>query len=392
MSTMSDWARDEIELACKKENPNWDGKSFDYGCSCYQSALKAYLSIMEDGHSGSSFGFTKNILKKLLDGDPLTPITDDDFHEENNIIFGDTNDKNDGKPYRVKDIQCRRKSGLFKEVYSDNSVKYHDLERQYCRNIEDGMTFTGSAGNIVDEMFPISMPYMGCGDKNYEVGVIDFLCDEKNGDFDHQGVIYVKEPNGNIIPVNDHYFRETDNGWCECSESEFFNDYLHRLDKLSIKSIEYILNDIVDYFYENVLEPLHKPDDYGFYRKYNMPKLIERFETEYKEFNENILHEIENQCIIFDLFPYLNRYSFYRDIINENKSLDQVIKHAIELNSKYKDIPLYFKFFKDYDEEKISSCVVKLRELINSYKDKFSEFINDTIKVEILNSRNDVSE
>ena len=39
--TMTEWAEREIAAACKIENPNWDGNSFDYGCSCYQSAQLA---------------------------------------------------------------------------------------------------------------------------------------------------------------------------------------------------------------------------------------------------------------------------------------------------------------------------------------------------------------
>ena len=27
--TMSEWAKREVEIACKKENPNWDGESFN---------------------------------------------------------------------------------------------------------------------------------------------------------------------------------------------------------------------------------------------------------------------------------------------------------------------------------------------------------------------------
>ena len=34
--------RKEIELAIKRENPNWDGKSFDYGCCIYQNVLECY--------------------------------------------------------------------------------------------------------------------------------------------------------------------------------------------------------------------------------------------------------------------------------------------------------------------------------------------------------------
>ena len=85
--TTEEWAEREIEIACKKENPNWDGKSFDYGCACYQSALKAYKSLCEDGHSGTSFNITKNILIRLMEGLPLKPITDDDFKRDIIITY-----------------------------------------------------------------------------------------------------------------------------------------------------------------------------------------------------------------------------------------------------------------------------------------------------------------
>ena len=44
--SMYKWAEQECKLACKKENPNFDFGSddFDYGCSCYESALKKVLS------------------------------------------------------------------------------------------------------------------------------------------------------------------------------------------------------------------------------------------------------------------------------------------------------------------------------------------------------------
>ena len=83
--TLTTWSEHEIELACKRENPDWDGKSFDYGCSCYQSALKAYKSLLSDGHSGASFGLTRNILVPLMDGLPLTPIDEKDFEKGNHM-------------------------------------------------------------------------------------------------------------------------------------------------------------------------------------------------------------------------------------------------------------------------------------------------------------------
>ena len=59
MSDMYSWAEQECRLACKRENPNFDFDSndFDYGCSCYKSALKAYNSLVEDDHSGMSFSY-----------------------------------------------------------------------------------------------------------------------------------------------------------------------------------------------------------------------------------------------------------------------------------------------------------------------------------------------
>lgn len=46
MSSMLDWAKREVKIACKKENPNRKEGEFDYGCACYESALKAYVTMV----------------------------------------------------------------------------------------------------------------------------------------------------------------------------------------------------------------------------------------------------------------------------------------------------------------------------------------------------------
>ena len=147
---MLEWAKKEVELACKKENPNWDGKSFDYGCACYQSALKAYESLIEDDHSGFSWGLTKGILVRLMDGNVLTPIEDtDDIWAAESI-----SEKMDIK-------QCKRMSSLFKVINKDGSVIYTDHNRVYCMYDGSDATFTtGRATRCVDALFPITMPYM----------------------------------------------------------------------------------------------------------------------------------------------------------------------------------------------------------------------------------------
>lgn len=74
--SMTEWAKREIEIAIKKERGDGDPNEWDYGCACYESAYKAFLSLYEDEHSGCSIGFTKEILNRLIDGKPLTPIED----------------------------------------------------------------------------------------------------------------------------------------------------------------------------------------------------------------------------------------------------------------------------------------------------------------------------
>ena len=117
--SMLDWAKREVEIACRKENPNRKEGEWDYGCACYESALKAFESLCGDGHSGFSIKMTQQILNRMIDGQPLTPIEDtDDIWEECPWS------KNGEKRY-----QCERMSSLFKTVYPDGTVRYSDVDR-----------------------------------------------------------------------------------------------------------------------------------------------------------------------------------------------------------------------------------------------------------------------
>lgn len=193
--SMSDWAAAEIAAACKRENPDWDGVSFDYGCACYQSALKAYKCLMEDGHSGTSFGFTRGILIRLLHGLPLSPIVEADFK-------GGTEMPSDDKT----SIQCPRMSSLFQDTAATGEVTYTDVQRCYCVDIHNpSNTFTnGKARSIIDELFPITLPYyppVG----TYKVYTEEFLVDPAHGDFDTVGYLYCLTPEGERIDLNRFY-------------------------------------------------------------------------------------------------------------------------------------------------------------------------------------------
>lgn len=212
--SLLNWAEKEIEIACKRENPDRKEGEFDYGCACYESALKAFKSLLEDEHSGYSIGVTKNILVRLIEGKPLTPI------EDTPDVWTECLWRDDDRDY--KSYQCTRMSSLFKDVYPDGTVKYKDVRRTtvtYADNPDIYWT-NGNATAIIDEMFPITMPYCPYS-KQYVMHAEEFLVDPAKGDYDTLGYLYVITPEGEKVEVN-RYLKETDNHeWVEISYEEY---------------------------------------------------------------------------------------------------------------------------------------------------------------------------
>ena len=209
MGDLLDWAKREVELACKRENPERKEGEFDYGCNCYESALKAFKSLCEDEHSEFSIKMTQSIFNRLINVQPLTPIedTDDIWHKVD-----------DGDGYTS--YQCKRMYSLFKDVYADGTVKYHDNNRYYCIKEDDPNLrwHNGFIANIYNEMFPITMPYMPT---NADVIVCDeLLTDRKNGDFDTIAVLYIQRAHGEKVEVN-RYFKENEVSFTEISLDEY---------------------------------------------------------------------------------------------------------------------------------------------------------------------------
>lgn len=211
---MMGWAEREVNIACKREREDSGSEegAWDYGVACYESALKAFHSLCKDGHSGFSIGLTKQILVRLIEGKTLTPI--DDTDEEWNDISHYSEDK-PGTNY-----QCKRMSSLFKDVFEDGTVKYTDVNRCYCKDIHTGNTYNSViVRRLIDEMYPITMPYIP-EDKSYVVFCEDFLFEGK-GDFDTFGILYLRDPKDNTVPIN-RFFKESDeDGLIEISKEEY---------------------------------------------------------------------------------------------------------------------------------------------------------------------------
>lgn len=196
--TTTEWAQKEIELAIKRENPNWDGESFDYGISCLKSALKAYESLGEDEHSGASFDITASILKRLMANLPLSPITEADFENVKENGYGE-----------YKNKQCPRMFSLFQEN-QNGKISYNDLHRVISFDLLSNPEIPWSNGQVdrlINELHPITLPYCPT-EQRYEVYTKSFVLkgfsdiSYENGTSTCDYFIYYTEPNGKKHKLN----------------------------------------------------------------------------------------------------------------------------------------------------------------------------------------------
>lgn len=206
-----EWAKQEIDIAIKRERGSGNHDGWDYGCVCYESAYKAFCSLLEDGHSGMSITFTKNILNRLIEGKPLAPI------EDTPDIWNMAWHRDDGSI----SYQCKRMSSLFKEVFPDGTMYYRDVDRFICIDTDSPTVGYRSSfvNGIVSELYPITMPYMPTN-KPMTVSTSDFLYEEGNGDFDTTAIWYVLEPDGTKRDIN-RFFKESEDGFVEIDRAEY---------------------------------------------------------------------------------------------------------------------------------------------------------------------------
>ena len=289
--SLKDWAKREVEIACKRENPNWDGKSFDYGCSCYMSALKAFESLCDDGHSGYSFSVTRSILKKLLDNRPLTPITDEDFNNRTSI-FDDR-----------EEYQCSRMSSLFKTVYEDGSVEYSDVNRAYSFDAEfPDDTFTcGFDEDFLDKLIPITLPYNGTSTK-YEIKVQRF--DTKDG-VEYRAILSIKDPDGKVIPIDKYYRISNEDSEHKVITKEEFELALQNRDHTIAEMVKDRIIHILE-FYE---------DDYG--------------DDQYKGFSKrlggdpSVSDKLLGACQVFEhCDPEYRTWKYLRRLVHKQKDFE----------------------------------------------------------------------
>lgn len=221
-----DWARKEVDLAVKcellKHNHSnstlindCDDRVIEYAIECYNTALKAYELLHNEGSSGEDIQFTKSVLNALIDGRPLTAIedTDDVWVDVNNLTLRIHN----------KEYQCTRAPSLFKTIHEDGTISYNDVNRVLGRNEDKGYDCSfRSLNDIINQRFPIKMPYYPTT-APYIVYFKDLLFDVDNGDFDTLYVSHCLDPYGRMHHL-DLYLKledEHDVNFIEISKAEY---------------------------------------------------------------------------------------------------------------------------------------------------------------------------
>lgn len=217
------WAQKEVdtaikyELACEEEYAKKEGRPIDetgiaYAENCYNNALEAYKVLTEGGHSGASWAFTRDILIKLMNDIPLTPIlgADDEWCE----VYG-------------LEVNARR-SSLFRDKNDDGTYSYRDVDRVICvEDMGDHKSYShySLVSRIIDELHPITMPYCPtCKPIEVEVKLFDSV-KAQIGSYDTVAVLDYRLPGETEKHGINRFFKEIDHKMVEIGFTEYNERY-----------------------------------------------------------------------------------------------------------------------------------------------------------------------
>ena len=239
--------RAEKEIKILKEKLK---KEHQVDAYVWDVALKVYKTLISKHPHIFTIkgGYGNSVLQNVIclnEGFPLTPIEDDDADWQEIPKGALVNMK---KANVVEKYRSNRLSSLFKEVYKDGHIEYHDNYRVTTENFITGTEYIFGLSNLIyDEMYPIKMPYNHKSEWGAKVYIHDFVSDpeDKESNFDTIAVLFAKRPDGKIVSIN-RYFRvpnddeePTYGNWVEIKFSEF-TDRVHRANSnLTIEDLDY---------------------------------------------------------------------------------------------------------------------------------------------------------
>lgn len=219
------WARHEVDLVKIGERLDLDPQLNDH----YEAAYLLFDKFVDYTSALKSPGAVKAILLQLLNKEPLTPI--EDGEDDWVLVRGYTptlETQQDDSPWEI--YEHKRRSTLFKRIIYNcetglaDRTDLSDSERCICIDVNDpNNMYTGGIGQaILDEMIPITMPYMPLG--KIKIFTEGFKYNDKfEGGCDTRAVLYFRMPDGEMKQVKrffkqDHVIKDP----IEITEAEYF--------------------------------------------------------------------------------------------------------------------------------------------------------------------------
>lgn len=190
--------RKEVEYAIECERKNAieenDDTFLDYVIECYRSALRAYETMAADGHSGMSWGLTRQIFNRLAEGKPLKSLNSLVDRPQEWIPNNDFEDD-------IARFNNKRYSPLLCEL-TKNGKFYRDIDRWRFYELDNPNVpwYCGSLSRYMDEHYPIAFPY---NPVSIDVRIEELLTDPAHGDYDAQRIIdFVDPETGEVVKVD----------------------------------------------------------------------------------------------------------------------------------------------------------------------------------------------
>jgi len=138
MSKLVDWAKKELDQLV----PEGDGKGMQERIN--NDVLEIVKVFSAQGHSGFSASYALNLIQRLLDWKPITPLTGEE--DEWKCVDGITNDGTQ------QNIRC---SAVFRKG-TDNSTAYYIHGKTFTD--DGGKTWYTNRESFVPVVFPFTVP------------------------------------------------------------------------------------------------------------------------------------------------------------------------------------------------------------------------------------------
>ena len=373
-SPMIKWARREVEIVLQQLTQRH--QITDYDRECYTAALEAFEFLCKQGHSGYSFTETFKILTRLCNRQPLCYINEDDFEQEG-LGIDNCNREINGPLIGKTSYQCLRMSSLFKHVWEDGKVTYSDHDRILCIDSENinNTFYWGFAAQFVNQMFPITLPYMPMPGKYYRIYVTSFTANS----MDVCAINQIVEPSGNIVKV-DRYFKFTDDEEWNGRPVEITHDKYEELKANRDVSIEtkyarYIIDDLIDYQDElktnrSLLRHKEMWNDANneAYSKYKLLGIWRALMRRFRDSTEidEIFNTIKSECSVFVGCPIAGRDVVRTLCSSVRKDVDDFVDKHPEFRSL---------------AETIQKAQEEIGRLIMNYVEQMKEIENKIIAI-----------